>query len=96
MGEEDLSISTLSDLCKDLKISLTKTNATLSQVGALSTYILLPKGVVGFFRCRRWFGEFGFEVSEAGLAVSNICEEVKIIIKKVYYSLNHATTVYRC
>jgi hypothetical protein len=72
LGKEDLSISALSYLCKNLEISLPETNATLSEVGSLSTDILLPDRIVSFFGCGRRSWEFGFEVIDAILAGANV------------------------
>lgn len=72
LGKENLTISTLSNLCKNLEIALTKTDSSLSEVGTLSSSIFLPDRVVCFFvGCRR-FGEFGFEVGESILSLANV------------------------
>jgi hypothetical protein len=72
LSEEDLSISTLSNLCKDLEIALAKTDSTLSEIGTLSSNIFLPDRIIRFLvGCRR-FGEFGFEVTESSLSLSDI------------------------
>ena len=84
MGQEDLSISALSYLCEDLKISLPKSNATFSEIGALSADILLPDGIVCLLGGGWRLGVFGLEVGKTVLSVSNVGQEVEVVIKKVY------------
>lgn len=83
LGEEDLTIPTLSNLRKNLKVSLSETDSALSKVGSLSANIFLPDRIVCFFWCSWGCGIFGFEVSESGLASANICQEVKIIVEEI-------------
>jgi len=92
LGEENLSVTTLADLSKNLEVSLTKTNTTLSQVGTLSPNILLPKWVICFFGCRRGVGVFGFEVRKAGLTVADVGEEIEIVIKEVCLTISNSKT----
>jgi hypothetical protein len=87
LGEEDLSISTLSNLCKNLKIALTKTDSSLSEIGPLSSNIFLPDRIVGFFVGSRRFGEFRLEMSKSILSLSNVGEEVKVVIKEIWQLL---------
>jgi hypothetical protein len=79
LGKEDLSISTLSNLRKDLEITLPETNPTLSEIGSLSANVLLPDRIVCFLgRGRR-----GREVLEAVLASADVRQEIEIVIKEV-------------
>lgn len=80
LSEEDLSISALSNLCKNLEIPLAKTHSTLSQIGTLSTNIFLPDRIVCFFGSCWRIGEFGFEVAESVLSSSDVAQEVEVII----------------
>src|SRR3954463_13757643 len=73
LGKEDLSIATLSDLCKNLEISLAETNTTFSEICAFSPDIFVPNRIVGiFWSCRR-FRVFGFEVGKTSLSRSDVC-----------------------
>jgi hypothetical protein len=83
LGKEDLSISTLSNLRKDLEITLPETNPTLSEIGSLSANVLLPDRIVCFLGRGRRGREFSFEVLEAVLASADVRQEIEIVIKEV-------------
>ena len=80
LGEEDLTIATLSDLCEDLKVALPKTYSTLSQIGSLSTNVFGPDWIISFFGSGRRIGEFGFEMSKTILASTDVGQEIKVVI----------------
>jgi hypothetical protein len=83
LRKENLSISTLSNLCEDLKVSLPKTDSTLSEISTLSTNVFRPDRIVCLFVSRRRLGEFGFEVVETVLASTDIGQEIKVVIKEI-------------
>lgn len=72
LSQENLSISTLSNLGKDLEVSLAKSDTAFAKICALATCVLRPERVVCFFRSCRWCWVFSFEVVETVLAISNI------------------------
>ncbi len=71
-GEEDLSITTLSNLCENLEISLAKTNTPLSKIRTLSSHILLPNRIIRLFRSFWRIRKFGLEVGKAILSRTNV------------------------
>lgn len=81
--QENLTITTLTDLCEDLEIALAKTYTALAKVGTLSTSILLPDGLVGFFGSSRWLRELGLEVVESSLPLADISQKVKVVVQKI-------------
>jgi len=82
LRQENLSISTLSNLCEDLEVTLPKTNPTLSEIGALSTTYFDQTGYKFLVGCRR-FGEFGFEVIETVLASADVGQEIEVVIQEI-------------
>jgi hypothetical protein len=72
--EENLSISTLSNLSKNLKVTLAKTNSAFSQVGTFSTCIFLEYFIVGIFVCLWRCGELSLELIESILSCADVCE----------------------
>lgn len=72
LGKIDLAISSLSNLCENLKITLAKTNTALSQVRTFSAGILVPQWVIDFGWGGRWFRVFCLEVVETGLASADV------------------------
>lgn len=86
LSEEDLSISTLANLGKNLEITLSKTNTSLAEIGSFSSGIFLPERIIcffwGFWRIR----VFGFEMIEAVLTSTNIAQEVEVVIQEICHS----------
>jgi hypothetical protein len=70
-------------LCEDLEITLAKADSSLSKVGALSSGILLPYWIVGFFGCLWRGGEFGLEMVQSILSRTNISKEIKVVVEEV-------------
>ena len=88
LGEEDLSITTLSNLCEDLEISMTKTDPSFSEISALSANILLPDRIVSLFICRRRFRKLGSKMAESSMSLSYVAEKVKVVIEEVYQTIS--------
>lgn len=84
LSQKHLTIATLSDLCEDLKVALSESYPPLAEIGSFSTGILVPHVSVGIVVGVGRGRVFGLEGIEPGLAVANICEEVKIIVEEVY------------
>lgn len=84
LGQKYLAIATLSDLCKNLEVTLSESHPSLAEIGSLSTGILVPHMGEGLFVGIRREGVFGLESIESVLAVANVGEEVEVIVEKVW------------
>lgn len=67
LGEEDLAVTALTHLCKNLEITLAETNTALAEIGTLSPNIFLPHRIVGLFGGSWGLREFCLEVIESSL-----------------------------
>lgn len=80
LGQEYLTIATLTDLCKDLKVALSESHPSLAEIGSLSASVLVPHVGEGLFVGIRGKGIFGLESVESILAVANVGEEVEVVV----------------
>jgi len=87
LSEENLTITTLSDLCENLEVSLAKTNTTLSQVRTLSPSVFVPKRIISLCWRNRRSRIFCLEMAETILTSTNVCQEIKVVVEKIYISL---------
>jgi len=78
-----LSITTLSNLCENLEITLAEADSSLSKIGSLSSSIFLPDRVVCLFGCLWRGGKFGLEMVQSILSGADVSEEVKVVIEEV-------------
>jgi hypothetical protein len=78
-----LTISTLADLGEDLEVAMSKTSATLSEVGSLSSEVFVQCRVIdlGWGVRRRWVCLL--ECSLSALTVVNVRKKVEVVIKEV-------------
>lgn len=60
--EEDLSITSLTDLCENLEVSLSQPRPPLAQVGSLTPEILIQGFIIFSFRRARRCRVLGFEL----------------------------------
>lgn len=83
LSQEHLPIASLTNLGKDLKVTLPQTSASLAKIGALAAEVFREGFVVfGFGRLRRR-RVLCLELVEAILAGVYVSEQVKIIVEKV-------------
>lgn len=79
----DLSVAALSDLSKDLEVTMLQSSTAFSEVGSLSAQVFVSCGFIFFCR-RRWrWWKLGVECSLTALAVRNVTKKVKVMIKEV-------------
>ena len=97
--KENLTVATLSDLCEDLEITLAEADSSLSKIGTLSSSILLPNRVVGFFGCLWGSRKLGLKMGKSVLSRANVCEKVVVVIEEVCLGLaifsRHMKLTYR-
>src|SRR5689334_11647906 len=72
LRQEHLAVATLANLSQDLEISVSKANSPLTEIGSLSTRILLPHLIISRCICLWGFRVFGLECIEAVLACANV------------------------
>jgi hypothetical protein len=79
----DLPITTLTDLGKNLEITMSKTSSSLSKVGSLTPQILIDGRLVDFLGGvgRRWI--CGLESSFTRLTTVDVRKKVKVVVKEV-------------
>lgn len=78
-----LSIATLTNLSKNLEVSMTESCAALAKIGSFSAQVLVSCRFVLFYRSswRAW--ELGVEQRFTAVAVVHITEEVKVMIQEI-------------
>lgn len=84
LGQEYLTVTTLSDLREDLEVTLSESHTSFSQISPLATGVLaphlLPGLLIGLGRIR----VFRAEGVEATLAIAGIVQQIKVVVKKVW------------
>lgn len=83
LSQEHLAIATLSDLRKNLKVTLSESHPSLAEIGSLSTGILVPHMGEGLFVGIGRKGVLVFEGIESVLAVADVGEEVEVVVQEV-------------
>ena len=83
LRKEDLTVATLSDLCQDLEVTMSKADASLSEVSTLTTRIFLPQIIVSLFIGLGRRRNFGFERIKSSLTATNISQEVEVVVQEV-------------
>ena len=81
--EVDLSITTLTHLGENLKVTMAQPCAALSQIRSLSAQVFVTCCFVFFGSSCRRSGKLRIELSFAALTMVYIAEEVEIMVKKV-------------
>ena len=89
--QEDLSVATLSDLGEDLKISLTQSCATFTEIGTFSSKVLVLHRVV-FRRSLGWCRVLCVELPMSKLSLMYIVEKIEVVVEEVCRS----TSVISC
>ncbi len=78
-----LSIATLTDLGKDLEVSMTESCAAFSKIGSFPAQILVSCRIV-LFCGSGWRGwKLGVEERFTALAVVHVAEEVKVMVQEI-------------
>lgn len=83
LSQEDLAIATLTDLCEDLEVALSKSHTSLAEISPFPTGILVPHLIVGIIVGLGWRRELLFEGIKAALAIAGIGEKIKIVVEEV-------------
>ena len=83
-----LSVATLSNLGKDLEVTLTKSCSTLSKICTLPSKVFVFQLFIFLGRCPRWGRKLSVKSGLSGLTIVHVAEEVKVVVKKVYSSVS--------
>ena len=83
LGQVDLAVSTLTDLCENLEIAMSQLCSPLSQIGPLASEILGHERVVFVFGCLWRLGHARLELLCAALTLVHVAEEVEIVVEEV-------------
>lgn len=78
-----LSITTLTDLCKNLEITMTESCTALSKVGPFSTQIFVSGCFIFLCGCGWRSRKLGVEKFCTAMAVVHVAEEVKVMVKEI-------------
>ena len=78
-----MAIPALTDLRKDLKVSMSKTGAPFAEVGSFPAKILVQIGFVFLVRCCWWGRVVGRESVHALLAIVDVAEQVVVMVEEV-------------
>ena len=78
-----MTVSTLANLCKDLKVTVTKTGAAFAEVSPFAPEILLECWIVVILWSSRRRGICSLEGSLPGLAVVNVRKQIEVVVKEV-------------
>ena len=79
-----MSVSSLTNLCEDLKVTLSESSSSLAEVGALTAEILCKSIIVLSFRCLGRCWVLCLELAETVLARVYVGEEVVVVVEEVY------------
>lgn len=80
----DLSIATLTNLSKDLEVTMMESCAALPKIGSFSAQILVSCSVVLFCRDGWRSRKLGVEERFTALAVVHVAQEVKVVVQEIY------------
>lgn len=76
----NLTIASLPDLSKDLKIAMSQPSPSLPQIGSLSAKVLVPGRLVLLLWGLRWRWHRAAENLFTVLTVVDVAQEIKVII----------------
>ena len=69
---------------------MAKADSALSEIGTLSSSILLPDRVIGLFGCLWRSGELGLKMSKPVLSRANVGQKVEVVVEEIYSGLTGA------
>lgn len=78
-----MSVAALADLRKDLKVTLTESSTTLSEVCSLPSEIFVLRYFV-LLGWAIWLCEFCVEFLVSKFTLMDVVEEIEVVIKEVY------------
>lgn len=84
LGQEDLAITALTDLCEDLEVTLSKSDPSLAEISSFPTGVLVPHLVVGVVVGLGRGRKLLLEGIQATLSIASVGEEVKIVVEEVF------------
>lgn len=87
LSQEYLSISSLSDLCKDRKVTLPQSRASIAEIRPFSAQVLREVGLILAFIGLGWGWVVFLESCHSRLTGVDVAEEVVIVIKEICHAL---------
>jgi hypothetical protein len=83
LGKKHLTVTALTDLCKNLEISLSKADTPLAQIGTLPSRVLMPHLTVGLLIRSRRRRVFRLESIESILPGSDVGQEIEVVVEEI-------------
>jgi hypothetical protein len=83
LRQEYLTVAALSDLGQDLEVGMPESHSSFTQIGPFPSSILVPHMFIGFLVGLRRGGIFGLESIESILPISDISEEIEVVVQEV-------------
>lgn len=83
LGQKDLSISSLANLCEDLEIALSKPDSSFSKIGTFSAGVFVPHLSMVLLVGLWWRWIFGLEGCQTLLSGPDIGKEIEVVIEEI-------------